>query len=69
MSSRTVATNTAVSGPIASPKHISTAMLAAAGISGHSIEHWGDGTYWDTTANAPVCIDKLGLVGTPRAQD
>lgn len=69
MSSRVTQTNATPSGPITTPKHVSTAQLTLAGVSGHTLEKWGDGTYWDTTSSKAVCVDKLGLTGTPRFQD
>jgi hypothetical protein len=30
------------------------------------IEVWGDGTIWNVTTNAPICVDLVGLTGSPR---
>ena len=69
MASRVIATNTTISGQNTAPKHVTAPNLAAAGATGHVVEHWGDGSYWDVTAGTPVSIDKLGITGTPRFQD
>lgn len=54
---------------VAVPKNVSAAAVSLNSLTGHTLERWADGTWWDTTANAPVCVDKLGLTGTPRFQD
>lgn len=69
MASRVPLPNASPSGPVTNPRHVSAANLTAAGISGHTVEKWGDHAYWDVTANTPVCVDKMGLTGTPRSQD
>lgn len=74
MSSRVTNTSIKVGGggpsvSSSTPKALSSAAITAAGASGHTIEHWGDGTWWDVTANAPISVDKLNLTGTFRSQE
>ena len=47
----------------------SAGQLALAGISGHTLEKWGDFAYWDATSSKAISVDKLNITGTPRSQD